>query len=295
MIETTSYRHSTFDIRHSTFAAVFCFLASVAIAFGQLMAPQVGPPSSRLPQALRDIGIDQKLNEQVPLDLMFRDEQGRSVRLGDYFFRKPVVLSLVYFQCPMLCNQVLNGLASSLGVLSFDVGRQFDVVTVSFDPRDTPSLAAVKKAAYLERYKRSGAAGGWHFLTGEENSIRALARAVGFRYTFNPTTGQFAHASGVVVLTPRGRTARYFYGIEYAPKDLRLGLIEAAEERIGSPVDQILLFCYHYDPSTGKYSAIVLNFVKLGAALMLIALATMFFFLRRKGAGQEIVKLKGAA
>ena len=322
MIESTNGRHSAFSIRHATFAirsyllrpascrlpsaccflpaascllpTVFCLLASVAIAFGQLMAPQVGPPSNRLPQALRDIGIDQKLSEQVPLDLVFRDEQGRLVRLGDYFSRKPVVLSLVYFQCPMLCNQVLNGLASSLGVLSFDVGRQFDVVTVSFDPRDTPSLAAAKKAGYLERYKRPGAAAGWHFLTGEENSIRALTRAVGFRYTFNPTTGQFAHASGIVVLTPRGRTARYFYGIEYAPKDLRLGLIEAAEERIGSPVDQILLFCYHYDPSTGKYSAIVLNFVKLGAALMLIALATMFFFLRRKGADQEIVKLKGA-
>ncbi len=319
IIETTSSRHSplgvrrsTFHIRHSPFAirhssfvirrcllppascllpTVFCLLASIAMAFGQLMAPQVGPPSNRLPQALREIGIDQKLNEQVPLDLVFRDEQGRSVRLGDYFGRKPVVLSLVYFQCPMLCNQVLNGLAASLRVLSFDVGKQFDVVTVSFDPRDTPALAADKKQNFVERYKRPGAPAGWHFLTGEDNSVKALTRAVGFRYTFNPVSGQFAHGSGIMVLTPRGKIARYFYGIEYSPKDLRLGLIEAAEERIGSPVDQILLFCYHYDPSLGKYSALVLNFVKLGAVLMLLVLTTLFLFLRRKGTPQETAKL----
>jgi protein SCO1/2 len=225
--------------------------------------------------------MDQRLNEQVPLDIVFRDEQGQSVRLGDYFDGKAVILSLVYYQCPMLCTQVLNGLVSSIGVLSFDVGDQFNAVTVSFDPRDTPELAAAKKRSYLQRYRRPGAARGWHFLTGDQSSIKALTSAIGFRYAFDPASGQFAHASGIMVLTPQGRISRYFYGIEYAPKDLRLGLVEASENRIGSPADQILLFCYHYDPATGKYSAVVLNMVKLGAALTLLALVALWVFLRR--------------
>ena len=202
--------------------------------------------------------------------------------------KRPVVFSLVYFQCPMLCTEVLNGLASSLVVLPFDVGKQFDVVTVSFDPADTPELAAAKKANYLRRYRRPGAARGWHFLTGDENSIKALTQAVGFRYAFDPKSRQFAHPSGIMVLTPQGRIARYFYGIEYAPRDLRLGLVEASENRIGSPADQILLFCYHYDPSTGKYSVLVLRVLKLAAALTLLVLMTLFLVLKHKASREDI-------
>ncbi|HEV8129886.1 MAG TPA: SCO family protein [Acidobacteriota bacterium] len=288
---TFSFRLSTFDLRLSTsnfrlstfdFRLVAVFLVMTTRAFAQMPAPQTGPAANQLPPALRGIGIDQKLDSQVPFDLVFRDEHGQAVRLGKYFGTKPVILSLVYYQCPMLCSQVLNGLASSLGVLSFDVGNQFEVITVSFDSRDTPESAAAKKESYLRRYKRPGAASGWHFLTGDEHSIQTLTHSVGFRYAFNSSSGQFAHASGIMVLTPQGRVARYFYGIDYAPRDLRLALVEASRNRIGSAVDQILLFCYHYDPSTGKYSALVLNMVKLGAGLMLLVLGLMFFFLRKE-------------
>jgi protein SCO1 len=268
-----------------------CFFTLTARALAQLPAPQIGPTSNQLPQALRDVGMDQRLNEQVPLDTVFRDEQGQSVRLGDYFDSKAVILSLVYYDCPMLCTQVLNGLVSSIGVLSFDVGNQFDVVTVSFDPHDTPELATAKKRSYLQRYRRPGAAQGWHFLTGDQSSIKALTSAIGFRYGFDPASGQFAHASGIMVITPQGRISRYFYGIEYAPKDLRLGLVEASENRIGSPVDQILLFCYHYDPATGKYSTAVLNIVKLGAALTLLGLVALWVFLRRTTAKREGLRI----
>ena len=227
-------------------------------------------------------GIDQKLDAQVPPDLVFRDETGRTVKLGDYFGTKPVILSLVYYDCPMLCTQVLNGLAGSLKALTFNAGEQFLVLTVSFDPRETPELAAGKKKAYLEHYSRPGAAEGWHFLTGSESSIEALTHAVGFRYRYDAEKAQFAHASGIMVLTPQGRLSRYFYGIEYAPRDLRLGLVEASNGRIGSPVDQLLLFCYHYDPATGKYGAVVMNFVRLGGAATVLTLGTIVvLFLRR--------------
>jgi protein SCO1/2 len=267
-------------------AVGLCFVLGLSFtAAAQLPAPRVGPTAKQLPPALRDIGIEQRLNSQVPLQLAFHDELGQPVRLGDYFESKPVILSLVYYQCPMLCAQVLSGLASSLSVLSFDVGNQFEVVTVSFDSRDTPRLAAVQKQNVLGRYHRPGAASGWHFLSGEEGSIKALTDAVGFRFAFDPSSGQFAHASGIVILTPQGKVARYFYGIDYAPKDLRLGLVEAARNEIGSPVDQILLFCYHYDPATGKYSAAILSFLKLGAALTLMELLLLFVFLRKRNLG----------
>ncbi|HVN81644.1 MAG TPA: SCO family protein [Terriglobia bacterium] len=228
------------------------------------------------------------MGEQIPLDLEFRNEDGQPVRLGTFLGKRPVVLSLVYFQCPMLCTQVLNGLASSLVVLSFDVGKQFDVVTVSFDPADTPELAAAKKENYLRRYRRPGAAQGWHFLTGDESSIKTLTQAVGFHYAFDSKSKQFAHPSGIMILTPQGRIARYFYGIEYAPRDLRLGLVEASEYRIGSPADQILLFCYHYDPSAGKYSVVVLRILKLAAALTLLVLTALFLILKRKTSRENI-------
>jgi protein SCO1 len=231
----------------------------------------------------------------VPLDLMFKDEAGRSVRLGDYFGSKPVVLSLVYYDCPMLCTQVLNGMASSFKTLSFSVGKEFEVVTVSFDPREKPELAAKKKEMYLQRLNSPGAAAGWHFLTGEEAEIKQLAQAVGFRYAFDPATNQFAHASGIMVLTPQGKLARYFYGIEYAPKDLRLGLVEASAGKIGSPVDAVLLYCYHYDPATGKY-AWVINLYRWGGALTVVGILALLLFLRRRGARpKRLSSVEGAA
>jgi protein SCO1/2 len=195
------------------------------------------------------------------------------VRLGDFFGKRPVVLALVYYECPMLCTQILNGLAASLGTITLDAGREFDVVAVSFDPRETPALAAEKKRSYLARYRRPGSEQGWHFLTGEAAAISALTEAVGFRYRFDPATGQFAHGSAVFVLTPSGELSRYFYGIEYAPRDLRLALVESADSRIGTPVDQLLLYCFHYDPATGKYGAVALNMIRLGGVATVLAIA----------------------
>jgi cytochrome c oxidase subunit 2 len=259
-------------MRPSIFNTVICLALLAAAAAAQPARPI--KPS--------DIGFDQRLDEQVPLDLAFRDETGKTVRLGDYFDRKPVILALVYYQCPMLCGQELNGLAGSLKALAFDAGKEFDVVVVSFNPRETSELAAAKKETYMRDYGRAGAAAGWHFLTGDPKPIEALTRAVGFRYAYDPMLNQYAHASGVVVLTPTGRVARYFYGIEYAPRDLRFGLIEAAEERIGALADQVLLLCYQYDPKTGKYSAAVMKTLRLGGVVTVIGVAALLFALNRK-------------
>ena len=224
------------------------------------------------PEFLSQIGIDQRLDEQVPLDLDFRNEQGKEIRLGDYFGEKPVILVLVYYECPMLCTEVLNGVLRSLRALSFTAGQEFDVVTVSFDPEETPVLALTKKRMYLERYNRPGAADGWHFLTGSEESIRRLTEAVGFRYVYVPARDQFAHASGIMVLTPTGKVSRYFYGVEYPTRDLRLGLVEAAANRIGSAVDQVLLLCFHYDPTTGKYGFVIMNAIRFAALVTVVGL-----------------------
>jgi protein SCO1/2 len=231
---------------------------------------------------LRDIGIDQHLDEQVPLDLTFRDEAGQPVTLGQYFGSKPVILALVYYECPMLCTLTLNGLVSALRAVSFDVGNQFNVVTVSFNPAETASLAAAKKQTYLTSYGRSSADAGWHFLTGDAANIKRLVDAVGFRYRYLPERKQFAHAAGITLLTPRGKIARYFFGVEYAPRDLRLGLVEAAQEHIGSPVDQLLLYCFHYDPVTGKYGAVVMNIVRLGGALTVLVLGAALLVMWRR-------------
>lgn len=238
------------------------------------------------PPELRDVGIDQRLDDQAPLDLEFRDEDGRQVRLATYFGSRPVILVLAYYECPMLCTLVLNGLTSALRVLSFDIGKQFEVVTVSIDPQETPALAMAKKEAHLKQYARSGAGDGWHFLTGEQSSIARLADAVGFRYRYDPATGQFAHAAAIMVLTPKGKIARYFYGVEFAPRDLRLGLIEAAEERIGSPVDQVLLYCFHYDPATGKYGAMTMNLLRLGGVITVLALGLFMVVMWRRDAAR---------
>jgi len=233
-------------------------------------APLQAQPLSK--EQVERIGIDQHLDEQLPLDLVFADERGRQVKLGEYFGDKPVVLTLVYYECPMLCTQVLNGLVRTLRMISFELGRDYEVVTVSFDPRETPELAAAKKAEYAKSLGKPGAETGWHFLTGAQDQIDQLAQAVGFRYEFDQRTGQYIHAAGIVVLTPTGVLARYFYGIEFSPKDLRLGLIEAANEQIGNPVDQFLLLCFHYDPASGKYSLAVLKTLRLAGGLTVFAI-----------------------
>ena len=247
---------------------------------------QAAVAASVLPPGLRNVGLDQHLNTQVPLSLVFRDEAGRELPLAAYFGSRPVILALVYYQCPMLCTQVLNGLVISLRGMSLESGRDFEVVVVSIDPTETPELAARKKAEYLRRYATSSA--GWHFLTGNKPQINQLAESVGFRYAYDPKTKQYAHASAIMVLTPSGRLSRYFYGVEYASRDLRLGLVEASQNKIGSPVDQILLYCFHYDPNTGKYSAIVMNIVRLAGALtlLLLILALIWLFRRDIRAGR---------
>ena len=246
-------------------------------------APAPGDAATDRPGLLSRVRIDQKLNHQVPLDLPFTDETGREVRLGDYFGKRPVILALVYYECPMLCTQVLNGLVTALGVMSFEPGREFDVVAVSFNPREGPGLASQKKTAYLGRYGRPHTAGGWHFLTGPESSITRLADAVGFRYAYDEKIKQYAHGAAIELLTPKGVISKYFYGIEFSARDIRLGLIEASDERIGTAIDDFLLFCYHYDPATGKYGAAVLRLVRLGGiATVLAFLSFLTISLRRE-------------
>ncbi len=238
-----------------------------------------GEPS--LPASLRDVGFDQKLDAQVPLDLVFKDETGRTVRLGDYFGSKPVILNLAYFRCPMLCDQVMNGMVRAMLDMPLDVGKDFNVVTVSFDPRETPEMAAAKRETYLSRYGHERAGDGWHFLTGDEEAIKRLTSSVGFRYSYDARNDQFAHASGIVVLTPEGKVSRYFYDVRFSARDLRLGLVEASSNKIGSAVEQILLFCFHYDPIEGKYGPAVMRFVRVGGILTVLAIGVFVVALVR--------------
>jgi protein SCO1/2 len=247
----------------------------------------MSPPANLRPPGLRNVGIEQHLNAQIPAAVGFRDESGKAVRLGDYFGKKPMILNLVYYQCPMLCGEVLNGLGSALGVLKFDVGKEFDVLTVSFDPKETPAMAEAKKAETLRRYGRAGAAAGWHFLTGPPASIDALAQAAGFEYQYDPKSGQFAHATAILVLTPEGKIAQYYYGVEFAPKDLRLGLIQASENKIGTVVDQVLLYCYHYDPDTGRYGALISRVLQLAAGATVVILGTFLVVMFRLGSSAD--------
>jgi protein SCO1/2 len=278
----------------------FYLLPAVA-AQSRVPVPSYGPMRERgdaqtagLPPALLNVGIDQKLNAELPLDATFRDETGRTVQLREYFTgARPVILSLVFYECPMLCNQILNGLTSTMKSMTLGVGQDYDVVTVSFDAREGPELARRKKEGYLQRLNRPGAAAGWHFLTGDETNIKRLTDAVGFRFTYDAQTNQFAHASGIMVLTPAGRISHYFYGVEYAPRDVRLGLVEASAGRIGSPVDQLLLYCYHYDPATGKY-AWVINLYRWAGALTVAGMIALLLFLRRRG-GTGSAAATGAA
>jgi protein SCO1/2 len=232
-----------------------------------------GIPSQSVPDVLAKVGVDQKLDSQIPLDVPFVDETGRAVTLREYFGSKPILLTLVYYECPMLCTQVLNGTVGTLKTLNFTAGREFDIVTVSFNPKETPELAATKKTSYVAKYGRPEAASGWHFLTGQQPAIDALASSVGFRYYYDKASDQYVHASAIMLITPQGRVSRYFYGIEYPPRDVRLGLIEAAQGRIGSVVDQVLLYCYHYDPHAGKYSMVVMNVMRLAGIVTIVLLA----------------------
>lgn len=242
--------------------------------------------ASGLPEPLKKVGIEQRLGEQVPLDAVFRAEDGRDIPLRDLLGKgRPVILALVYYECPMLCNQVLNGLTGSLKGINLDIGKDFDVLAVSFDAgeNEKPGLAANKKAGYVERYGRPGAENGWHFLTGDQNSIDRLTESVGFSYEWDDKSDQFAHASGIIILTPEGKVSRYFYGIDYAPRDVRLGLVDSAESRVGSVTDQLLLYCFHYDPSTGKYGFAVLSALRIAAVVTLIGMGAMGFIFWRRG------------
>jgi protein SCO1/2 len=265
---------------------VLMFVAGVVLAlttsaWAQMNNGVMSPPANTRPPRLENVGIEQHLDAQVPPDLTFRDETGKTVKLADYFGRKPLILNLVYYNCTMLCGEALAGLASAMRLVKFDVGNEFDVVTVSFDPRETPEMAAAKKKDYVGRYGRPNAAAGWHFLTGQPESINALTKAVGFQYQYDAKTNQYAHATAIMVLTPQGHISRYFYGVDFPPKDLRMGLVEASQGRIGNAVDAVLLYCYHYDPETGKYGAMVANILRLAAAATILFMGTFLFILWR--------------
>jgi protein SCO1 len=270
----------------SVFSVVVLFVTAAHAQMAGTPAPgfkrEVGQPASSIPAPLREIGFDQHIGDALPLDTPFRDEHGAAVRLRDFFGTRPVVMVFAYYDCPMLCTLSINGLASALNILSLDAGRDFEVVIVSFNPSDTPASAAAKKASYLTRYKRQGAEDGWHFLSGERDAIDRVTKAAGFRYTWDEATKQFAHPSGVMVVTPEGRLARYLFGIEYGPRDLRFALVEASAGTVGSPADALLLYCYHYDPMTGRYGLAIMRAIRLAGATTVLALGTFIVVMVRR-------------
>ncbi len=262
-------------------ASVVLTLALAVAASAQINSGVMSPPANTRPPRLENVGIEQHLNAQVPPDLTFVDDKGKPIKLGDYFGRKPLILNLVYYNCTMLCGEALAGLSSAMRLIKFDVGNEFDVITVSFDPRETTEMAAAKKKDFVDRYGRTSAAQGWHFLTGQQDSINALTKAVGFQYQYDSKTNQYAHATAIMVLTPQGRISRYFYSVDFPPKDLRMGLVEASQNKIGNAVDAVLLYCYHYDPETGKYGAIIGNILRLAAAATILLLGGLILILWR--------------
>jgi protein SCO1/2 len=273
-----------------TFAAAVIAALIAAPAFAQMTgapAPgyrrDVGIPASAIPAPLREIGFDQNMGQPLPLEVTFQDEHGQTVRLGDYFGKRPVVLAFVYFECPMLCTQMMRAMASTFGVLSMNPGEDFEIVAISIDPRETPEVATRRKAEVIERYGHPEFAGGWHFLTGQTADIEKVADAAGFRYAWDEETQQYAHPAGIVVATPDGRLARYLFGLEYGPRDVRLAILEASEGAIGNAVDALLLYCFHYDPMTGGYGLVVMNVLRLaGAATVLVLSAFIIVMLRRE-------------
>ena len=267
-------------------AAVGLLAGSVSASAQQVTTPPI----------LNKVGITQNLNTQVPPDLTFRDEAGNRVRLGDFFGKKPIVLSLVYFDCPALCTEVLNGELRTMRAISLDLGKDFEAVTVSFEPKDTPALAKAKRDVYLGQYDRAGAAEHWHFLTGDQQSIDALTDVVGFHYAYDPAIRQYAHAAAILILTPEGRIDRYFYGVQYPARDVRLGLVEASEGKIGTLTDHALLYCYQYDPMTGKYGLIITNVLRAGGALtvLLLGVFMLVMFLRERKHAPGVSPAAGA-
>jgi protein SCO1 len=272
--------------------AALLLLSTAANA--QTIPDNVGPAAKSLPPVLQNVGFEPRLNAQLLLDLAFRDETGRNVQLRDYFRRKPVVLALVYYGCPMLCNQVEQGVVGTLRMLSFNPGRDYEVVFVSFDPRESPDMAAQKKESGMSHFRRPETASGWHFLTGSKESIDALTKSANFRYSFDEKTNLFAHASGIMLLTPDGRISRYFYGVEYPSRDVRLGLVDASAGKIGTPIDRALLFCYQYDPASARYSASILAIIRLGGILTVVCLVVGILIFRRRDSNAARTKFQGA-
>ena len=273
--------------------AVLLLAASCAL-HAQTVPANVGPSAATMPSVLQNVGFEPPLSAQMPLDLPFRDESGRSVQLREFFGHKPVVLAFVYYNCPMLCDQIQMGVVGTLRMLSFNPGRDYEVVFISFDSRDTPAMAAEKKRRDLEHFRRPETASGWHFLTGSQESIAAVTQAANFRFAFDAKSNWFAHASGVLVLAPDGRISRYFYGIEYPSRDMRLGLVDASAGKIGSPIDHVLLFCYHYDPASAKYSASILRIIRLGGILTILCIVGGILLFRRRELHPARTKLQGA-
>jgi protein SCO1 len=257
-------------------------LLAASAGQAQMIPDNVGQSSKGLPPALLNVGFDPQLNKQIPPDIAFTDEYGRSVQLKNYFGNKPVVLAFVYFTCPMLCNQVEQTLVGTLKMIAFNPGTDYEVVFISFDPSDTPDEALKKKHQALSRFARPDTEPGWHFLTGSREAINAATKAADFRFSYDPQTKLFGHASGVVLLTPEGRISRYFFGVDYPPSNVRLGLVDASSGKIGTPVDRVLLFCYQYDPTKGRYSATILSVIRMGGVVTLFCMVIGFVMFRRR-------------
>ncbi len=275
----------SFAPRKNQFLSAFFLLLT---SYFLLLSAPPAQADDPLPQDLiKGVRFEQKLNQQLPLDLTFKDEAGQSVHLGDYFGHKPVILVFAYYECPMLCTLVLNGLLATLQNLTFDVGNQFEVVTVSIDPGETPQLAAAKKEVYLKPYHRPGAEAGWHFLTGDQSAITQLTQAAGFYFEYDPNRDEYAHPTGIMVVTPQGKIARYFYGIDFPANDVRLGLVEAAQNKIGSPIDQLLLMCYHYDPVAGQYTLAIMNIIRVAGVSTVALLGGVVLVMFRRDRGRK--------
>lgn len=278
------HQYKTFTTLTRLFVVFWLFV--IVVYLGRATSAQADNPQPD--QLIKGVKFEQKLNQTLPLHLTFRDESGQSMRLTHYFGQKPVILVFAYYECPMLCTLVLNGLLTSLNDMAFDVGNQFDIVTVSFDPTETPELAAAKKEVYLNMYGRPGAEKGWHFLTGDEAAIKELTEAAGFYYQYDSARDEYAHPTGIMVVTPQGKISRYLYGIDFPSTDLRLGLVEAASDKIGSPVDQLLLMCYHYDPALGKYTLTIMNIVRLVGTATVGVLGAVVLVLFRRDRGKKL-------
>jgi len=285
-------------VKHPRSTAVALLMAAATIIASPAAAQMTGTPTpgfltaadtpaQTIPEPLREIGFDQNIDQKLPLDARFVDEEGKTVTLGTYYGKRPVLLAFVYYTCPMLCTQVLNAMTSTINTLTMNAGQDFDVVLISIDPRETPAQAAAKKAEYLHRYKRPGAENGWHFLTGEDAEIKRTAKAAGFRYTWDEQTQQYAHPTGIIVTTTDGRNARYLFGIEYGPRDLKLALVDASEGKVGSFVDQLLLYCYHYDPMTGRYGVYVMRALRIAGVATVLMIGTFIVVMVRRENSQN--------